>query len=150
MQDICFQNEHRQMWQIQHHSTSPLYSTMQPTVSSLLYVFSVQTYKTQSSYGSILVPLSSFSTAMSISAWRWVILSTAAWREECTACSISLITLTLHFMLTIPRLFIDTDHTLEKRRVICERTCRGKRETACRESLHSNLLSVWECVCLGG
>lgn len=79
------------------------------------------------SYGSILVPLSSFGTEMSISAWRGVILSTAG-RRDCTACSILPTTLTLCFMLTTQRLFIDTDHTLEKHRVICERTCREKEK----------------------
>lgn len=51
---------------------------------------------------------------MSISSWRRVILSTAGLRD-CTACSISLIALILHFMLTIQRLFIDTDHTFGKK-----------------------------------
>ena len=64
---------------------------------------------------------------MSISAWRRVISSTAGLRDR-AARSISTIALTLHFTLTIRRLFIDTDHTAKKRKAVCERTCREREK----------------------
>lgn len=57
--------------------------TIQPTASSLLGVFTLQISRhtrhnpDMDPFLVCMGPLSSFSTGMSISAWRWVILSTA-------------------------------------------------------------------------
>lgn len=100
-----------------------------------------------------MVPASSAGAASSISACRRVVLSTARQRER-TACGISLIpALTLRFMLTTQRLFIDTDHTLREEKnqeLVCERTCQEiKTQPGGEVQTQISGVSVWDDVCLG-
>lgn len=132
-----------------------MWYTIQPTFITLTVCFQsadLEMHKTQPCYGSILVcmgPLSSFGTRMSISAWRRVILSTVGLRDS-TACSISLIKLILHFMLTIHGLFIDADRTVEICGVVCEHEDVGVKRKCLQVKVYSTLQRVWEYMCLGG